>query len=72
VCVTDTGSGIPENRLTTIFEPFVTTKPGGMGMGLPISRTIVEAHGGRLWAERNGGHGMTFRFTVPLHATVPS
>jgi signal transduction histidine kinase len=49
-----------------VFDPFFTTKSGGMGMGLPVSRTIIEAHGGRLWAERNvGGRGLTFRFTVP-------
>jgi signal transduction histidine kinase/ABC-type uncharacterized transport system substrate-binding protein len=63
--VGDTGSGIAPDVLDGIFDPFVTTKPDGMGMGLPISRTIVEAHGGRLWAENNPGRGATFRFTLP-------
>jgi PAS domain S-box-containing protein len=65
IAVSDTGSGIPADRLARVFEPFFTTKPNGMGMGLPISRTIIEAHGGRLWAENNNnGSGATFRFTL--------
>jgi C4-dicarboxylate-specific signal transduction histidine kinase len=64
IAVSDTGSGIPAEELARVFEPFFTTKPHGMGMGLPISRTIVEAHGGRLWAENNNGGGATFRFTL--------
>jgi PAS domain S-box-containing protein len=64
IAVSDTGSGIPANELARVFEPFFTTKPQGMGMGLPISRTIIEAHGGRLWAENNNGGGATFRFTL--------
>ena len=51
IAVSDTGSGIPADKLAHIFDSFFTTKPNGMGMGLPISRTIIEAHGGRLWAE---------------------
>jgi two-component system sensor kinase FixL len=65
ITVTDTGPGIPPDQLDRIFEPFVTAKPNGMGIGLSISRSIVEAHGGRLWAE-NGARGATFHFTVPL------
>jgi C4-dicarboxylate-specific signal transduction histidine kinase len=64
IAVSDTGSGIPADELARVFEPFFTTKPHGMGMGLPISRTIVEAHGGRLWGENNNGSGATFRFTL--------
>ncbi len=64
--MSDTGSGIPADKLASIFDPFFTTKPNGMGMGLPISRTIIEAHGGRFWAENNSSGGATFRFTLPL------
>lgn len=66
LAVSDAGPGIPVDSLAHVFEPFFTTKPNGMGMGLPISRTIVEAHGGRLWAENNHGGGATFRFTLPI------
>jgi len=66
ITVHDAGPGIPADTLEQIFDPFFTTKPNGMGMGLAISRTIVEAHGGRLWAEnKNGsGGGAAFRFTL--------
>ena len=60
------GTGIPPRELGQVFDPFFTTKPDGMGMGLPISRTIIEAHGGRLWAENSDGGGATFRFTLPI------
>jgi len=66
VSVSDTGHGITTEKLAKVFDPFFTTKPDGMGMGLPISRTIVESHGGRLWVESNNGSGATFRFTLPL------
>ncbi len=66
VAVGDTGPGIPADRLANVFDPFFSTKPNGMGMGLPISRTIVEAHGGQLWAENNHGRGATLRFTLPI------
>jgi two-component system sensor kinase FixL len=66
IAVSDTGTGIPDDRLAHVFDPFFTTKPDGMGMGLPISRTIIEAHGGRFWAENNKSGGATFRFTLPI------
>jgi len=64
VAVTDSGPGVPQEIIGRFFDPFFTTKASGMGMGLPISRTIIEAHGGRLWAERGRGSGLTFRFTL--------
>lgn len=64
--VSDTGPGIPPHRLQAIFDPFVTTKPNGMGMGLPICQTIVETLGGRLWAENQARHGAIFRFSLPI------
>lgn len=66
VRVTDNGAGLPPGDVEQVFQPFFTSKTAGLGMGLNISRTIVEAHGGRLWAERNAeGGGATFRFTIP-------
>ncbi len=64
VSVVDTGSGIAPEILTQLFRPFVTSKPQGMGVGLSVSRTIIEAHGGRLWAESNPGGGTVFYFTL--------
>lgn len=66
IAVSDCGPGIGPEQIGLLFEPFFTTKPDGMGIGLSISRTIVEAHGGRIWAENNPGEGATFRFTLPL------
>jgi two-component system sensor kinase FixL len=63
--VADTGPGIDAEIEAQLFQPFVTTKPHGMGVGLSISRTIVEAHGGRIWTEPNPGGGTIFRFTLP-------
>jgi PAS domain S-box-containing protein len=65
VSVSDNGHGIPADRLPRIFEPFYTSKPNGLGMGLPISRVIVEAHGGRLRAENSTEGGARFTFTLP-------
>ena len=69
VTVRDSGVGVSEWELTGIFEPFVTTKPQGLGMGLAISRSIVEAHKGRIWATRNDGHGLTVHIELPISAT---
>ena len=66
IAVSDSGPGVPAEKLTHIFDPFFTTKPKGMGMGLPISRTIIEAHNGRLWAENRDQGGASFRFTLPI------
>jgi signal transduction histidine kinase len=66
VAVADSGHGIPVGRLSKLFEPFFTTKKEGMGIGLSIARTIVEAHHGQIWAENNSGAGATFYFTVPV------
>lgn len=66
VSLEDTGPGLAPALLKRIFEPFYTTKTYGMGMGLAISRSVIEAYGGRLWAESAGERGTTFRFTVPI------
>ena len=66
VGVVDQGPGIPPDRLETVFDTFFTTKAHGMGMGLAISRSIVEAHGGRIWAENNPERGATFWFSLPV------
>jgi signal transduction histidine kinase len=68
VAVEDAGVGFDEKSMAQLFDAFFTTKPGGMGMGLSISRSIIEAHGGRLWATTNAKHGATFHFTVPALA----
>jgi signal transduction histidine kinase len=65
VAVRDTGPGLSPESLSRLFEPFYTTKPDGMGMGLSICRSIIEAHGGRLWATRCEPRGALFRFTIP-------
>ena len=69
VAVRDTGAGLDPDGRVRIFDAFYTTKPGGMGLGLSISRSIVESHGGRLWVEPNEDHGATFRFTLPVSAS---
>jgi len=65
VAVRDTGVGLPADGGALLFEPFITDKATGLGMGLAISRSIVELHGGRIWAEPNGARGTAFRFTLP-------
>ena len=65
VTVQDAGIGIDPNKVDQLFSAFFTTKPGGMGMGLSISRSIIEAHGGRFWATANADHGATFHFVLP-------
>ncbi len=65
VAIQDSGVGLDQKQMEQIFEVFYTTKPQGMGMGLAISRSIIEDHGGRLWAEPNKGPGTTFKFTLP-------
>jgi len=67
VTVRDTGPGLPVAGLERIFEPFHTTKQTGLGMGLSISRSIIKAHGGRLWTSANLPRGAIFHFTVPAH-----
>ena len=66
ITVGDSGTGIDESIRSRVFDPLFTTKSTGMGMGLPICRGIVQAHGGRLWAEPASPHGTEFRFTVPI------
>ena len=64
--VRDSGPGLDEEDAERVFEPFYTTKAQGIGIGLSISRSIVEAHGGRLWATPNQPHGAVFRFSLPV------
>ena len=66
VSVTDTGPGIPDQILANLFRPFVTTKQKGLGIGLTISKSIIDAHRGQIWAEPNQAGGTTFRFTLPF------
>ena len=65
VGIQDTGPGLNPETLSRLFEPFYTTKPNGMGMGLTICRSIVESHGGRLWATSCQPHGALFQFAIP-------
>jgi signal transduction histidine kinase len=64
--VVDHGEGVPADKVSTIFHPFQTTKPNGMGIGLSICSTIVQRHGGKLWYESNPGGGSRFLFSLPV------
>jgi signal transduction histidine kinase len=66
ISVSDTGIGLPLQQPEQIFDAFFTTKEHGTGMGLPISRSIIESHGGRLWATSNSDRGASFHFTLPI------
>jgi PAS domain S-box-containing protein len=70
IAVKDTGPGIPDGLREHVFDPFFTTKPDGMGMGLSISRSIIEAHGGRFWVCPNPDRGVTFKFTLPVYVSA--
>jgi two-component system sensor kinase FixL len=65
VSIGDRGSGVPPDAAERLFEPFFTTKPHGLGLGLSICRSIIGAHGGRLWADHNPDGGATFTFALP-------
>ncbi len=69
--IADTGAGLSEDVVNVLFEPFITTKAHGLGVGLPVSRAIVEAHYGKLWAEQNAGGGARLSFTLPLADSRP-
>jgi signal transduction histidine kinase len=69
VTVEDAGIGIDAANIDQLYDAFFTTKPGGMGMGLSISRSIIQGHGGQLWATPNPTHGAAFHFSVPVMAT---
>jgi signal transduction histidine kinase len=66
ISVCDSGPGIAEGKLEQVFEPFFTSKANGLGLGLPVCRTIINAHGGKLWAEHNSARGATFHLLLPV------
>ena len=70
ISIGDTGVGLQPEQAEKVFDAFYTTKAQGTGMGLPISRSIIESHGGRLWATANSGPGATFQFTLPGEVTA--
>jgi len=69
ITVEDTGRGVEESKLERIFDRFITSKAGGLGMGLSISRSIIQAHGGRIWATRNKDRGLTMHIEIPCPGT---
>ena len=72
VAVRDSGSGATPEDMNRMFNAFFTTKPSGIGMGLSISLSIIEAHGGHIWAEPNDGPGLTVQFSLPAESENPS
>jgi signal transduction histidine kinase len=70
ISVADAGVGLPVGKADQIFNAFFTTKPQGTGLGLVITRSILESHGGRVWATANAGQGTTFHFTLPIRTIV--
>ena len=72
VAVQDSGPGLKPESLDHLFDAFYTTKPGGMGMGLSICRSIVEVHGGRIWATANVPQGASFQFNLPARGVTSS
>jgi signal transduction histidine kinase len=72
ISVSDTGEGLPAGNADQIFSAFFTTKSQGTGLGLAITRSIVESHGGRIWANKNSGPGTTFQFTLPTREDAVS
>jgi len=72
ISITDNGAGLPAGRADLIFDAFFTTKAQGTGLGLAITRSILESHGGRIWATANSGQGTTFCFTLPIRTIVPA
>ena len=70
VTIEDTGPGLDPAIVQRIFDPFFTTKPDGLGLGLSISRSIIEAHGGQLWASLRAPHGTAFHFTIPIAVEI--
>jgi signal transduction histidine kinase len=68
ISISDSGPGIPPDKIAQVFDPFFTTKDQGMGIGLSIARTIILAHKGQIWAENQSGGGAAFHFTLPLAA----